>query len=183
VSAWLGELLGAPPGESEEGLWLLPAGGAQPERLRDLARLADLPSPPALRAGPFEALEASLGGEDGGSEARELVGTRSLEARLSCERILWEGFRSSPARDFLLTALAEDPGARARELLAASVLQCADTGLELDALLVWPRGQELAPVQHAWRWSPSAEVRSAAEKVLLRERPADPVWKARLILD
>src|SRR5262245_11052601 len=183
VGAWLEELLGAPPGESEEGLWLLQAGSTQPERLIDLARLSELPAPPALHAGPFEALEASLGGEDGGGEARELVGTRSLEARLACERILWEGFRSSPARGFLLTALAEDPGESARELLAASVSQCVDTELELGALAVWPRGVALAPVQHAWRWSPAAEARSAAEKVLLRERPDDPVWKARAVLD
>jgi len=183
VSAWLGELFGEPPGESEEGLWLFPAGSTEPERLRDLARLAELPAPSALRTGPFEALEASLGGEDGGSEARELVGTRSLEARLACERILWEGFRSSPARGFVLTALAEDPSPSARELLAASARQCGDTELELAALAVWPRGQELAPVQHAWRWSPSSDVRAAAEKVLLRERPDDPVWKARAVLD
>ena len=183
VCAWFGELFGAPPGESEEGLWLLPAGSAQPERLHDLARLAELAAPPALLSGPFEALEASLGGEDGGSEARELVGVRSLEARLACERILWEGFRSSPARGFLLAALAEDQSPSARELLAASTRQCADTELELGALAVWPRGEELAPVQHAWRWSPSAEVRAAAEKLLVRERPNDPLWKTRAVLE
>ncbi len=182
VCAWFEQLFGAPPGESEEGLWLLAPGSEQPELVRDLARLDELAAPQEFLAGPFEALEASLGGEDGGSEARALVGIRSLAARLACERILWEGFRSSPARGFLLTALAEETSASARELLAASARQCVDAELQLAALAVWPPEQEFAPVLHAWRWSPSDEVRAAAEKVYARERPADPVWKARAVL-
>jgi tetratricopeptide (TPR) repeat protein len=183
ASAWLEECLGAPPGESEEGLWLFAPGADRPELLRDLTRLAELPSPTVELAGePFEALEASLGGEDGGGEARLLVGTRSLSARLVAERILWDGFRSSPARAFLLAALAESPSPDARELLAASARQCVDGELQRAALEVWPAGAELEPVVHAWRWSPSSEARAVAEKVLSRERPGDPVWAAREVL-
>src|SRR6185503_5221109 len=183
VCAWFEQLFGAPPGESEEGLWLLAPGRERPELVRDLSQLGALAPPREFLSGPFEALEASLGGEDGGSEARALVGIHSLGARLACERILWEGFRSSPARGFLMTALAEESSPSARELLDACARQCTDAELQLDALAVWPAGQDLAPVLHAWRWSPSAEVQAAAEKVVLRERPTDPLWKARAVLE
>ena len=79
-------------------------------------------------------------------------------------------------------ALTRGDRATARELLDTCARQCADTGLQLAALAVWPAGQDLAPVLHAWRWSPSAEVREAAERVMMRERPEDPLWKARAVL-
>ena len=107
---------------------------------------------------------------------------RSLGARLALERILWDGFRSGPARDFVLAALAEDGGASARELLGACVRQDADPELAVAALAVWPEGRELAPVVHARRWSPRAEVRAAAERVLARERPQDPGLHTRTLL-
>ncbi len=187
LRAWLRESLGHEPGESEEGLWLWRPGSAAPERLRDLAGLAELaPSaelaPLAELAGePFAALEASLGGEDGGSEARALVADRSLAARLALERVLWDGFRAGPARGFLLSALAEDGSASAHELLSACVRQGADSDLQRAALGVWPAGLELAPVLHVWRWSPRAEVRAAARAVLVRERPDDPALGAEAL--
>lgn len=181
LRACLGEVLGRALGESEEGLWLWLPGRAAPEPLRSLAEIAELA--PAERHGsePFEALEASLGGQDGGSEARALVAENSLAARLALERILWEGFRSSPARGHLLGALAEAASPSARELLDACVRQMTDAELQLSALAVWPQGLELDAVLHVWRWSPKLEVRAAAEKVLLRERPDDPALHAGVL--
>jgi len=178
--AWYKELFSEVPGESEEGLWLLNPKDERPTRVQDFEKLA-IDSGDRIAA-PFAAMEASLGGEDGGSEARALVAIRSRAAREAQELILWEGFSSSPARGYLLSSLAEDSHPYSRELVAVCARQTADPELELAALEIWPAGSDLAAVRHALRWSPSAAVRAAAEKVLLRENPQDPVCLARRAL-
>ena len=185
LRTWFGEWLGHEPGEAEEGLWLLAPGAETPERLVDLARLADFaPAAAPVEASaprpdePFEALEASVGADDGGGAARALVGEHGLGARLAVERILFEGFRSGPARGALLGALAAEASAEARELFATCVRQEADPELELAALERWPAGFDLDAVVHAWRWAPLVEVRAAAERVLARERPGDAALRA-----
>jgi tetratricopeptide (TPR) repeat protein len=186
LDAWFTELLGAPPGASEEGLWLLAPGSEAPERVREPERLAELVArgtpTPVAPAETFEAVEASMGGEDGGGEARTLVATRSLGARLAVESILWDGFRSSPARAHVLAALAEDANDASRALLAACVRQHGDPELQRAALAVWPAGAELAPVLHAWQWSTDAAARAAAEELLRRMEPDAPRWTARAAL-
>ena len=94
----------------------------------------------------------------------------------------WTGFRSSPARGYLLVALAEDGAPSALEFLSVCVRQSLDAELELAALRAWPAGAELDAVEHAWNFGASPEVRAAAEAVLRRERPQDPVWTAREVL-
>lgn len=185
LAAWWEELLGAPPGESEEGLWLFLPGAEEPERLGDLARLEErialapaVEAGSALGSGPFEALEASLGDERGENEARALVGERSLGARLLLERVLWDGFRSGPARAALLVALAEDASPSSRELLAACVRQGLDPELQQAALEVWPAGLAPEPLVHVLCWSPRPELRALAAQVLARERPDHPALGA-----
>ncbi len=189
LEAWLSEVLGAPPGESEQGLWLLVPGAEVPGRLDGLARLAELApanapleASAALGAGPFEALEASLGGERGDSEARALVSEHSLGARLLLERVLWDGFRSGPARGSLLAALAEDGNPSSGELLAACVRQGVDPELQQAALALWPPNLGLEPIVHVLNWSPRPELRALAAEVLARERPDDPALRADEVL-
>ncbi len=179
--AWHRELTGAEPGESEEGLFLLLPGSERPERIADLEQLPVLTveNGEGLSPAPFEAVEASLGGGDGGGEARLLVATRSQAARESVERILREGFASSPARGHLLRALAEDDHPASRAALAACVRQTADAELELAALEVWPAGLDLEPLMHALCWSPEETMREAARAVIERERPQDESLRAR----
>ncbi|MSR64066.1 MAG: hypothetical protein EXS08_16715, partial [Planctomycetes bacterium] len=69
VVAWLEELRGVLCGADEEGLWFLRPTADTPELVRDLAVLEGLAGAAQGLAGePFEAIEASLGGQDGGSE-------------------------------------------------------------------------------------------------------------------
>jgi hypothetical protein len=177
VARWLAELRGEPAGESEEGLWLLVSGAEMPERIEDLARVAALaPAAPLGRDGPFEALEASLSGDAGASEARALLAERSLDARRVLERVLWDGFRSGPGRATLLAVLAEEAPAHAaaRELLVACARQAADAELQVAALEVWPRGLGCDALVHVLRWSPRPELVARARQLLARERPEAP---------
>ncbi len=180
-AAWWRELEGSEPGESEEGLFVLRPGEERPRRLTDAGELEHLATSEerVLTLAPFEAVEASLGGEDGGAEARGLVGHRSLAARIAAEQVLWEGFASSPARGHLLRALAEDGHPSSRGLLAVCVSQCVDPVLELAALEVWPAGLDPAALEHALSWSPSEAVRTAALAALRRSRPDDGRLRAR----
>ena len=175
---WYEELTGRTPGEEAEGLHLWTP---TTEKLRaiSLSELPGLERPAASSRPSFEAQEAALDGASGGAEARELVWTRTRQARDRVERILWEGPQEGSAREHLVQALAEDEDPGSRELLGACVRQTVDPPLAGMALACWPEDAELAPVWFAARWGGSEEVRAAAWEVLSRRAPEDLAVGAR----
>jgi tetratricopeptide (TPR) repeat protein len=155
-SEWYRASHGAPPGESEEGLWILRPGEDEPGRLdqgiefftEELPRL----------------VEASASRSDVGSlDVHELLRMERRAARERIEEILFDP--EAPERGIVLLELSERDDPWARGLLAAAASQLEDAPLASDVIALW-NDDDLAPVRYAALWSWHFTVRPGALAIL-----------------
>ena len=168
---------GAAPGESEEGLFLIPWDAEAPGRPAYQLSGADLAArlEGALPSADLDALTArALGGEDR-IAAHVLLSSSGRAGRQRAEALLFGEGTNEAARANLIGALAQamamDPAWAG--LLPRLLSQIADEDLALRAVGAWPAGLDPAPLIHASQWHPSPRVAEAATARLAEDWPGE----------
>ncbi len=177
-AAWWSESNGgAAPGESEEGLFLIPWDAEAPGRPAYQLSGADLAArlEGALPPADLDALTArALGGEDR-IAAHVLLSSSGRAGRQRAEALLFGEGSNEAARANLIGALGQamamDPAWAG--LLPRLLSQIADEDLALRAVAAWPAGLDPAPLIHASQWHPSPRVAEAATARLAQDWPGE----------